>query len=395
MEKNSPRWAMEKQECAQALLNRPWVTKAADPDLFRAIRSHYEELRDWFQEHCGFTLLITRHFARLEKVPGRVQPWMGFSEFNDPRDYALFTYGLWYLEGKGEGEQFLLTEMVTAIREHLLGSDVELDWTLYDHRLAMVRALKRLQEMGILQAVDGDEMEWVRSGGDQNVLYESSPLGRYVLRRFPRDLTTYKSIEELGEGLYADTPEGQLLRRKHYIYRRLVQEPVVYDREWSPEELYYVLTQRRSLLEQLGNMLGLEGRRYREGLIFFYPETTGEMQLFPTARTLSDIALLLAGQVRRLLGQEGSHLYVDEQGRLRLTRADLEGLVLDLRERYKDYWSQQYRRTRSGELAAVLLAHLEEWGLAGRGPGDEIWLEPALARWSGSYDGPDMEGDAS
>ncbi len=381
----------ERQACVQALLNRNWITKAEDPYLFQVIKNHYEDLREWFQEHCGFTLLVTRQFAKLEKVPGKAHNWMGFGEFHQPRDYALFTFCLWYLEGKGETDQFLLTDMVQEIREHLLGLEIQLDWTMYEHRQAMARALKKLRELGVLLVVDGDEWEWVQGGGEKNVLYECSPLARYVLRRFPQDLTMYHSIQALGEGRYPDTPDGQVKRRKHQIYRRLLQEPAVYDREWTEEERYYVLTQRRTILDQLEKVCGLEGQRYREGLLFFYPHVTGEMELFPTARSISDIALLLGGEVRRLLARGDGPLEVDQQGRISLSWVDLEGILLRLRERYQELWSQQHRQATTTELARELVAHLAEWGLASHRDHHTIWLEPALARWNGDYQTLDEE----
>lgn len=392
MSRNADRLKEEKQKCAQALLNRNWIAKEDDPELFQAVKSHYDILRDWFQEHCGFALLVTRQFAKLEKIPGRAQSWMGFDTFQQPRDYALFTYCLWFLEGKGEAEQFLLTDMVEEIREHLVSQEVFLDWTLYDHRLSMARALKLLKEMGVLVAVDGDEWEWARSGEEQNnVLYECSPWSRYVLRRFPQDLTTFTGIPSLGEGVYADTPEGQLKKRKHGIYRRLLQEPVVYDWEWTDEEKYYVLTQRRSILDQLENMFGLEGQRYREGLVFFYPELSGEANLFPTAKGISDLALLLGGELRRMLAAGHAAVFLDDRGRVQLTWVDLEGIILKLREKHQEYWSKQHRQATARELAAELLEHLEEWGLGGRDDRQTLWIYPGLARWNGDYDG--LDGD--
>ncbi|MHB1128222.1 MAG: TIGR02678 family protein [Bacillota bacterium] len=391
MSNSSERFKEEKQSCVQALLNRYWITKARDPDLFQAIRNRYDELREWFQEHCGFTLLVTRQFAKLEKVPGKAQSWMGFEEFYQPRDYALFTFCLWYMEGKSENEQFLLTDLVQEVRDHLLNGQVELDWTLYDHRLSMARALKKLKELGVLIAVDGEEWEWVRGNSEKNVLYECSALARYVLRRFPQDLTAYTTIEALGEGIYPETPEGQLKRRKHLVYRRLLQEPAVYDREWTEEERYYVLTQRRSILDQLGNTCGLEGERYREGLLFFYPHPSGEMELFPTAKSITDITLLLGGEVRKLLAREDTHIYVDAEGRIPLSVVELEGILMRIRERNQEFWSQQHRQATTAELAGELVEHLEEWGLAGRKGDQTVWLEPALARWNGDYENQSKE----
>ncbi|MHB8170824.1 MAG: TIGR02678 family protein [Thermincolia bacterium] len=386
MSRHDQRLKEERQQCARALLNRPWITKEEDPEVFQAVKSHYDALRDWFQEYCGFTLLVTRQFVKLEKIPGRPRPWMGFGSLQQPRDYALFSYCLWYLEGKGETDQFLLTEMVEEIREHLLSQDVLVDWTIYDHRLSMARALKLLKELGVLATVDGDEWEWAKSGtAENNVLYEATPWSRYVLRRFPKDLAGYGDISSLGEGVYPDTSEGQLKRRKHRIYRRLLQEPVVYDWEWTEEEKYYVLTQRRSILDQLENMFGLEGQRYREGLVFFHPELTGEAMLFPTARGITDLALLLGGEVRRMMAAGHGSVYLDDRGRVQLTWVDLEGIILRLREKCQEYWSKKYRQATARELAAQLMDHLEEWGLGGREDGQVLWIYPGLARWNGDY----------
>ncbi|AGL00509.1 TIGR02678 family protein [Desulfoscipio gibsoniae] len=375
---------VDKVNCFISLLNRPWVSKADDPELYQNIRSYYQELKDWFQEYCGFSLLLTRQIARLEKIPGRAHDWMGLELLNEPLDYALFTYCLWFLEGKSETDQFLLTEMIEEIKNHLTGSSMSLDFTLYQHRQSMYRALKQMRELKVLVAVDGDEMEWARTGSDRNVLYECSMLSRYVLRHFPRDLTTYDSLESLGELAYPDNQEGQLRRRRHRVYRRLLQEPVVHDWEWSQDERYYVLTQRHTILEHLATRFGLEGQRYREGLIFFYPDHSAETELFPTAKNISDIALLLAGEIRRLLHKQDTSIYTDEQGCVPLTLAELEVILLGLREKHKSLWSQQLRQVKSNELARELLEHLTGWGLATVNE-QIILLHPALGRWNGHY----------
>lgn len=375
-----------RKKCIQALLNRNWITKKDEPELYDSIRAQYQELRTWFEEYCGFILLLNRQFAKLDKAPGQAQTWMGFETFSEPRDYALFTYCLWYLEGKNEMDQFLLTDMVDEIREYLMGQDVFLDWTLYTHRLSMARALKQLKGLGALLAVDGDESDWARSGHAHNVLYESSFLTRYVLRRFPQNLTTYDSIAAFAEGTYLDTPEGKLKKRRHQVYRRLLQEPVVYDWQWSEDERYYVRTQRHTILENLANFAGLEGQRYQEALLFYYPEPSGEMYLFPTSRGISDICLLLAGELRRMLARPKEGIYIGEDGQIRLTMAELEVIMLQLKEKHKMLWGMQHRKARSSELTEEMLAHLEEWGLAGREADGQVTIYAALARWNGDYD---------
>lgn len=379
-----------KQACVHALLNRPWILKEEDKEMYFSIKDHYEELRDWFMEQAGFALIVTRSLAKLERTPAVPQAWMGFPEFREVRDYVFFTYALWFLEGKTEMDQFLLSDLVEEVREQMAAGGLEADWRHYHHRLSMARALKKLAALGVLILIDGDESDWAQSE-DKNALYECSPHSRYVLRRFPQDLTTYGTMEELTDPLlYPDTPEGQNMRRRHRVYRRLLLEPAVLDRHWDPELLPYVLTQRRSIMDHLGRMLGLEGRRYREGLLFFHPELTGEGELFPTLSGASDLVLLLAGELRRELHLEGTGRYVEDDGSIRLERSELEGLLLRLQERHKEYWSKELRTSSSAQLAELVTTHLEEWQLGEWEDTNHFLISPVVARWNAEYASADF-----
>ncbi|MEJ8548565.1 TIGR02678 family protein [Brevibacillus borstelensis] len=378
-------WRERRHACAHALLNRPWITKEEEPELFYWIRDQYRELRDWFAEYAGFSLILTRSMAKLDKAPLRAYPWMGFQEFREPRDYTFFTYGLWFLEGKTELDQFLLKDMVVQIQEQMIGTGLHVDWEQYPHRLSMVRALKKLKQLGVLIAVDGDEQDWAHND-ENNVLYECTPNVRYVLRQFPEELTRFTDIHELNaQMVYTDTADGEMRRRRHRVYRRLLLEPVILDKEWDSDDLYYVITQRRSLIEQLRTMFGWEGSRYREGLLFFHPDATSNGDLFPTMSAISDLVLLLAGELRRLQHAESTLWYVEENGEMILGRTDLENLLLVLRQRHKEYWSKEHQDMTAAELAEALARHMSEWGL-GRWQNENLFaITPVLSRWNGIY----------
>ncbi|WP_206919399.1 TIGR02678 family protein [Alicyclobacillus suci] len=382
------------QAVAMALLSRPWLTKQDDPEAFLLIKDHYEYLRDWFHEHAGYSLLVTRSFAKLDKIPGVFRSWMGIDGFHQPRDYALFTYGLWYLEAKSDGEQFLLTEMVEAIRNHLLGLGFDVDWALYDHRLSMVRALKKLRWLGVLTSIEGEETGWARDGATANVLYEASPLARYVLRRFPRELMAYGEIDELYEAEQtAVVPtSGDMMHnadvrsRRHKVFRRLLMEPVVYDFEWTDEERRYVQTQRSWITSQLEEMVGLEGRRFREGLYFYWPELMAEVDLFPTQSAASDVTMQFAAKLRDRLIETPDSYPRDEHGCVHLTRGEFEGILLSLRETSEPYWTKEHREKSTTLLANDILAHMVEWNLAAVEDTGTVVLLPGLSRYCGTYD---------
>jgi uncharacterized protein (TIGR02678 family) len=213
-----------------------------------------------------------------------------------------------------------------------------------------------------------------------------------VLRRFPQDLTAYSKMDDLTDPiLYADTPDGQNMRRRHKVYRRFLLEPVVLDRHWDADVLPYVLTQRRSIMDHLQRMLGWEGRRYREGLLFFYPDLTGEADLFPTLSGVSDLVMLLAGELRRQLNLQPSGTYLEADGSIRLERSELEGILLRLKERHEQYWSKEYRESSSSQLADLVLKHMEQWQLGEWEDANHFLIAPVAARWNAEYSGADFE----
>ncbi|HAH97067.1 MAG TPA: TIGR02678 family protein [Firmicutes bacterium] len=383
----------ETQLCAQALLGRTWVVKTDDPEMYNAIRRNYRELKEWFQEYCGFNLIFTRQVIKLEKVPGKAYPWMGFAEFSDPRDYGLFSFCLWYLEDKSDGEQFLLSEMVSAVLEHIAGflhdkaEIAGIDLTNYDHRLSLARALRKLRELGILTVVDGDEGEWVRQ--DLDILYESSQVVHFVLRHFEKELSYYGNVNDLAAGVYPETAEGRAQKLRHSIFRRLIQEPVILDSEWSPEEHSYITAKHQAVCNNLRAISGLEGQRFGEGLILVQSNGASECEVFPTTKVVSDICLLLAGELRRTYEnpvlQSMYQIQREADGSVLITLTALEQMLNKLREHYGKYWSKEHQSQTTTDLSGSVIAHLVEWKLGSCPDEQTVLLSPALARWEGTY----------
>ncbi|WP_206830195.1 TIGR02678 family protein [Alicyclobacillus fructus] len=389
----------ELQEAARILLSRPWVTKQGQPEEYRLIYRHQDALRQWFQRMAGWALVVTTEMAKLEKQPAVHQPWMRIPEFLHPRDYALFAYALWFLEGLQRDEQFLLSDLIDAIGEEALRNGVHFDWTSYEHRLSMVRALKKLRDLGVLQAVDGEEMGWARDE-NQNVLYEATRVSRYVMNRFPRDFASYQTIDELYE---ADTFIGAdgsteleswaAAHRRHRVIRRFLVEPVVYDADFSDDERRYVQTQRSFLVDRIEQATGLVGRRFREGLLFTWTESTSEFELFPGDSTLSDVCLLVAhALVQRVRAGDASITPADD-GRYHMPLTGLEAVVMELRERHAARWSKELREKGIAALTRDLLTTMAEWRFV-HWDGADVWLLPALSRYVGAYmtDGHEEEG---
>lgn len=382
-----------KKKCMNALLNRPWISKENDSQLYYWIKEQYSELRDWFRQYPGYSLMINSKVVKLEKTPVIAYSWMGFQEFREPLDYALFTYSLWFLEGKAERDQFLLTDLVKEVRDYMIEQSMEVNWKNYFHRLSMARALKKLKSLDVLQAVDGHEANWATTNDEKNdVLYECTFNSRYVLRNFPKDLSEYTNMADMSETMnYGDEQDGLNNRRRHHMYRRFLIEPIVLDAQWQ-DELFYFHGQRKNILTQLKNMFGWEGSRYQEGIIFFEPELMADAELFPTLSSISDLAMLVCGIVRNDVIQSNLKTIADENGVVRLTKSELERILIKLKEENGEYWINDYRKMKSPDLAEEVCNHLEEWGF---GEWEEnhgfFLLNAAAGRWTAKYGSTELD----
>lgn len=376
--------------CMNALLNRRWITKEHDPQIYYWIKEKQSELKEWFMNFTGYSLFINAKLAKIEKVPTIAYSWMGFQEFREPLDYALFTYSLWFLENKVEQEQFLLTTLVKEIRECMTEQNMMVDWKNYYHRLSMGRVLKKLKGMDIVQSVDGQELHWTQNN-ESDVLYECTPYSRYILRNFPKPLTQYTNMEQLSETLeYGNTPEGQKQRKKHYLYRRYLLEPIVQDDAWSDDSLYFH-GQRNNVLSQIKKMFGWEGSRYREGTIFFEAELTSEAEIFPTLSVISDITLLVCGIVREETLAFDSNLFIEKNGVIHITLGEMERLLTHLQNDYKKYWTNEFKNKKTADLAVEVLNHLIEWGFGEWRENGLFILYAIGGRWTAKYGPTELE----
>ncbi|WP_028562850.1 TIGR02678 family protein [Paenibacillus pinihumi] len=374
-----------KRMCMNALLNRPWIAKETDAELYYWIKDQYTELRKWFLDFAGYTLFVNAKLAKLEKAPAVAHSWMGFQEFREPLDYALFTYCLWYLEDKGERDQILLTDMIKEIREYMLEQDLEVDWKNYFHRLSMARAIKKLKILNVIHAIDGSESSWA-SNNDNNALYECNSYSRYVMRNFPKDLLSYTSLDEMSDTInYGDTLEEMNRRRKHYLYRRFLLEPIVLDQHLELNPLYFH-GQRNNVLAQLKEMFGWAGSRYKEGLLFFELDMANDAELFPTFSSISDLTILIFNEIRQDLSKSEPTVKIESNGTIRFTKGEIERMLIRLQKEFGEFWTTDHRKMKSVVLAELICDHLIEWNFGEWETNSEFFLLNAAAgRWIAEY----------
>ena len=99
----------------RALLDRFWIRREEDRELFYQVRRKLPALRRALREQFGWEVICTEQVIRLVKEPARAQEAFGIPEFTEVQDYCLLCGVLLLLEDKDDGQRFLLSELTQAV----------------------------------------------------------------------------------------------------------------------------------------------------------------------------------------------------------------------------------------------------------------------------------------
>lgn len=376
------------RETAAQLLEKYWVIRDREPELYQQIREREQMLRNYFFDKCGFYLLVHKDFAKLEKIPDQAESWMGFAEMEKPRDYALLCCLLAYLENKSIDEQFLLSDLCETfpVLYPVMGEtdEPELSWESYEWRRSLVRVLSFACDHAILNRVDG-EISGFSGSQEQEVLFEVPSLSRYFLRSYPKDLFQYADKAELVQAEAVEEENQKTGRaRRNRIYRQLLLTPSYYKGEAQEEDFLYLRNLRNRLHDDMASHTLFTFELYEQVAMLTLPEKRVFATFFPDQRAISDVLLHFACFVRASV-EDGKHVPTAE-GLLILTPAEFERLLLSCKEQTDHGWSKELRTGSLAKLSQQVLQELVEWKFAHvEQETGMICLRPSLARTSGQY----------
>jgi uncharacterized protein (TIGR02678 family) len=365
----------ERAQAIRALLAKPLLTRAADPDDFFLVARHAAELVPWFGTHTGWRLSIEARqgYARLAKVSARpdgTRPARRLRGNRDPFDrrrYALFCMlAAELLPGHVTTIGILagLLTQATAVE----ASIPTFDSASREDRRAYVDALMLLERFGVLTATDGSTDAYLERA-DAKVLY------RVDATRLARLLAAPQSPSRLaGPDLSAlvDEPqyEGTEDRLRHAVIRRLLDDPVVYFDELSEAERAYAtgLTGRQLIRVAIAEA-GLQLEERAEGMLAIDPDAVATDERFPAENSVpAQSALLLLDTI---LAAHPSPVSPD-------------ALAEQLAARFAEQpaWARTYRSDGGAQrLLTEAVAVLERFGLV-RTTDDGIGARPAAARYA-------------
>jgi len=160
----------------EVLLNKRWILKSRDKEMYYKIRDALGELRKFTTEKMGCQIIDNSLLIKMEKIPVIPESFMGIQKFSSKEEYAYLCILLMFLEDRDAQEQFILSQLTEYITANLPGEIS--DWTLYTNRRKLIRVLRFAVDQGIVDVTDGKDEAFMDDEAGE-VLYEEFFKGYY------------------------------------------------------------------------------------------------------------------------------------------------------------------------------------------------------------------------
>ena len=365
----------------RTLLNRFWVRRSEDRELFYQLRRKLPAMRGVLREQFGWEVICTEEVIRLLKQPAKASPAFGIRSFTAVGDYSLLCGLLLVLEDKDDGQRFLLSELTQAIQAHVKPFMPSLSWERYQYRTSLVRVLQYAEQIGLVRSCEG-ESERFAAHQEQEVLYENTGLSRFFSINFHRDISSYQSVQDF-EQPPGDTPDQERgLFRTYRVFRQLALAPAAYWDDPADSVYAYIKNQRGSIQRVLDQTIGGKLQVYHNGAFFLPEEGVACGDLFPRDQMLSDVLLLLFEQLDEKIQRGDYSLTPDD--RVLLSRDVLCSELDACRKQFCDQWGKTFAEKELSALAQEVIDEMVYWDFATEQDG-MISLNPTTSLWQGVY----------
>ena len=365
----------------EILLNRRWVLKAEDKELYYRMRDAIGEVRKFASEKLGCQVTENALMVKMEKIPVVPETFMGILDFSSREEYAFFCILLMFLEDKDAQEQFILSQLTEYIAANMPGEPV--DWTVYTSRRRLIKVLRYAVEQGILGITDGNDDAFMDNAAGE-VLYENTGASRYFMRNFSKDITDYEKPEDFLESDWFAMDEDRGIARRHRVYKRLLFAPGMYRRDGSEEDFEYLKYYGRRLTEDMEQNFDCHVHIHKGSAYVMLGDDCRMGTVFPGNNVLSDIVLLVLAEIRQRVEQKEWNLQQDEV--CVVDSVVFEQLLRKIKQTYGKGFSKNYREMPESEFVKTVMDEMELWMLIKKDEkAHQVSIYPAAGKLRGQY----------
>lgn len=365
----------------EQLLNKRWILKAEDKELYYQVRDSIGEIRKFASEKLGCQIIENALLVKMEKIPVVAESFMGIQEFSSKEEYAFLCILLMFLEDKDAQEQFILSQLTEYIAANMPGEPV--DWTLFTNRRRLIKVLRFAVAQGLLDVTDGSDNAFMDNESGE-VLYENTGASGYFMRSFTHDIMEYTSPEDFGESDWFDVNEDRGMARRHRVYKRLLFSPGMYRSEGSLEDFEYLKYYGRRLSEDLEKTFDCHVHIHKGSAYVLVGEDCRMGNTFPGNNVNSDVILLVLGEIQERIRDT---VWKEEMDETCVTdEIEFERMIVEVRKKYGEGFTKKYREMTDREFVDIVLEQMQWWKFIRRIPESrQITIYPGAGKLKGSY----------
>ena len=365
----------------EILLNRRWILKSEDKELYYRVRDAVGEIRKYVTDKLGCQIIDNSLLIKLEKIPVIPEQFMGIGQFSSKEEYVYLCILLMFLEDKDAQEQFILSQLTEYMTAVMPGEIT--DWTLYNNRRKLIRVLRYTEEQGMVRVTDGTDDVFMDDAGGE-VLYENTGASKYFMRNFSRDIMEYTKPEDFRESEWFEVDEDRGLARRHRVYKRLLFAPAVYREDGSGEDFEYLKYYGYRLSEELEQLFECHVQIHRGSAFLLSGQDCRMGAAFPENNSLADILMLAFGKIREKI--EGKVWKITPEEMSLVDKIEFESLILDVKKEYGSGFAKLYRDMPEGEFIKNVTDEMERWMFIKKVDDmHQIKICPLVGKIQGSY----------
>ena len=369
------------------LLENYLILKERDKDLYYDVKDNIDKYKSFIYDNLAYDIIIKDDFIKLEKIPVIPEEWMGINEFTEIKEYIFFILLITFLEDKNKEEQFILSSITEYIEHNY--PDEKIEWTIFKNRKSLIKVMKFAIDIGIIKKNDGSEEEFSKSEtGD--VLYESTGLSRYIVRRFSKNIEDSESYEDLLGAEFSGISKDLGTVRKNRVFRRLLLSPVVYNDENDNGDYDYIKSKRSFIRNTFEENLGWDIHIHKNGALAALENSNEVKDIFPNKKGESAAVLFINKEVRRNINS--GNLKKEDNDTVVMSNSEFDEFIIEVRRTHGHGFTKTLRDVSEQVFINIIRNFMKDFSMI-REEKDFTILMPIIGKVLGEYP-EDYKGEA-